>query len=334
MNDDQSALADAEVTLSFQDGPPNVAGSGGCNSYTGSFSLDEVNLFVITVGPLAATEKSCPDPIGSQESAYFAALENASHWGYVFGKLALYDAGGQDVESRLLFAPQAAPETAALTTTELVPPPTEDLTMLRAHPWQWVSFTNSLEALEIEDPANYRVSFNPDASLAITAGCNDVVGFYQGESGDALTITVDPATLSECGPASCSAQFITLLGSGVGYFFEDGNLYIDLMADGGTMGFAPAGWPDKYHNEYGQRMAEFRSEFRYSLSAFVVICVWPCWPTAASGRMPATSGRPLLQRRWSSRVWRRARGSGRYEALRISVGRRQTLLDRGYQVPL
>ena len=122
-----------------------------------------------------------------------------------------------------------------------MPPPTEDLTMLRAHPWQWVSFTNPLEAIEIEDPASYRVTFNPDASLAITAGCNDVVGFYQGEWGDALTITVDPATLAECGPASRSAQFIKLLGSGAGYFFEDGNLYIDLMADGGTMGFAPAG---------------------------------------------------------------------------------------------
>ncbi len=239
LNEDQPALADAEVTLSFQDG--QTAGSGGCNSYTGSFSLDEVNPFVITVGPLTATEKSCPDPVGSQESEYFAALGSVAHWGYDFGRLALYYAGGQDGESRLLFAPQAAADTVALTTPELMPPPTEDLTMLRAHPWQWVSFTNPLEAVEIEDPASYRVAFNPDASLAITAGCNDVVGFYQGEWGDALTITVDPATLAECGPASRSAQFVKLLGAGAGYFFEGDNLYIDLMADGGTMGFAPAG---------------------------------------------------------------------------------------------
>ena len=96
-------------------------------------------------------------------------MGSVAHWGYDFGRLALYYAGGQGVESRLLFAPQAAPDAAALgTEPELVPPPTEDLTMLRAHPWQWVSYTNPLEAIEIEDPASYRVSFNPDASLAIT----------------------------------------------------------------------------------------------------------------------------------------------------------------------
>ena len=65
----------------------------------------------MTIGPLAATEKGCPDPVGSQESAYFAALESVSHWAYVFGRLALYYADGQDGESRLLFAPQAAPDT-------------------------------------------------------------------------------------------------------------------------------------------------------------------------------------------------------------------------------
>jgi heat shock protein HslJ len=246
---EQPAATDAEVTLSFADG--QVSGSGGCNIYNGSFGLGEDNPFVITVGPLTSTDRSCPEPIGSQESAYLAALQGASRWGYEFGKLALYYAGGQDVESRLIFAPQAAPGAAAELAPELVPPPTEDLIMLRAHPWQWVSFTNPMEAVEIEDPASYRVSFNPDASLAITADCNDVVGFYQGEWGGALEIIVDPATLADCGPGSRSAQFVKLLGVGARYFFEGENLYIDLFADGGTMRFAPAGQvaaldPDDY----------------------------------------------------------------------------------------
>ncbi len=239
LDHDQPALADAEVTLTFQDG--QVSGSGGCNSYSGTFSLGDDNPLVMSIGPLTATDTSCPEPAGSQESAYLAALGNVAHWGYDFGRLALYYAGGQDVESRLLFAPQAASETAALPAPELAPPPTEDLLMLRAHPWQWVSFANPLEAVEIEEPASYRVAFNPDASLAVTADCNDVVGFYQGEWGETLTIAVDSATLADCGPASRSAQFVTLLGSGARYFFEGENLYIDLFADGGTLGFAPAG---------------------------------------------------------------------------------------------
>ncbi len=49
-----------------------------------------------------------------------------------------------------------------------------------------------------------------------------------------------PSASRAARPASRSAQFVKLLGSGAGYFFEDGNLTIDLMADGGTMDFAPA----------------------------------------------------------------------------------------------
>jgi heat shock protein HslJ len=239
LNDDQPALAGAEVTLSVQDG--QVTGFGGCNSYSAGFSLGEDNPFVMTIGPLTATEKSCSEPAGSQESAYLAALGSVAHWGYDFGRLALYYAGGQELESRLVFAPQPAPGASTDLAPELVPPPTEDLMMLRAHPWQWISFTNPLEAIAIEDPASYRVSFNPDASLAVSADCNEVVGFYQGEWGESLTIIVDPATLAACGPGSRSAQFVTLLNAGARYFFEGDNLYMDLMADGGTMGFAPAG---------------------------------------------------------------------------------------------
>jgi heat shock protein HslJ len=232
---DQPAVTDSEVTISFQD--DQMTGFGGCNNYTGSFSLGEDNPFVMTTGPVLVTQKSCPDPIGSQESAYFAALADVSRWGYVYGKLALYYADGENGESRLLFAPQIGPDADAPVS---VPPPTEDLMMLRANPWQWVSFTNPVEAFDIEDPASYRLSFNTDATLGITADCNDVVGFYQGEWGESLTIETGSATLAECGPGSRSDQFVKLLAGGTRYFFEDGNLYIDLLADGGTMVFAPA----------------------------------------------------------------------------------------------
>lgn len=100
---DQPALANTEVTLTF--GVGQVSGTGGCNSYSGSFSLGEDNPLVMSIGPLTATDKSCPEPAGSQESAYLAALGSVTRWGYDFGRLALYYAGGQDGESRLLFAP-------------------------------------------------------------------------------------------------------------------------------------------------------------------------------------------------------------------------------------
>jgi len=101
-------LADSEVTISFLNG--ELSGSGGCNSYTGSFSLGEDNPFTITISPIAATKKACPEPILSQESAFFTALEESSLWGYMYGQLVLAYPGGQDGGlKRMLFTPQEAP---------------------------------------------------------------------------------------------------------------------------------------------------------------------------------------------------------------------------------
>jgi amidase len=139
-------------------------------------------------------------------------------------------------------APTTAVEPTAAPTEVTVapaPPPTEELVMLRANPWQWVSFTSPVETFEVESPDNYTVAFNTDASLAITANCNNAAGSYQGEGGK-LTVEIGPMTAAACPPESRSDQFVKLLGSGALYFFRDGNLYIDLFADGGTMVFAPA----------------------------------------------------------------------------------------------
>ena len=48
-------------------------------------------------------------------------------------------------------------------------------------------------------------------------------------------------TQAACPEGSRSDQLVTLLGSAARYFFEDGQLFIDLLADGGTMAFAPQG---------------------------------------------------------------------------------------------
>jgi D-alanyl-D-alanine carboxypeptidase len=119
-----------------------------------------------------------------------------------------------------------------------VPPPEEELVMLRANPWQWVAFTNPMEQSAIENPQKYVVTFNDDATVNIVADCNNANGAYTTD-GSSITITVGPMTMAACPPASRSDDFIKYLGSAAIYFFEDGNLFIDLFADGGTMEFAP-----------------------------------------------------------------------------------------------
>jgi hypothetical protein len=74
--------------------------------------------------------------------------------------------------------------------------------------------------------------------VSIKADCNNAGGSYTGD-GSRLTIQIGPMTMAACPPESRSDQFVQLLGGAAIYFFEEDNLYIDLMADGGTMAFAP-----------------------------------------------------------------------------------------------
>jgi heat shock protein HslJ len=218
LKEGQPVTGDAQTTISFQGG--RVTGSGGCNSYTGSFSLDGVNPFAMTTGPVVAAQKACPEPILSQEAAYFAALQNVSQWGYVFGRLALYYGDGQGKLGRLLFAPAA---------------PAGSLT---AHPWQWIAYEGPMEKFEVTSPANYTAAFSADGTLNIVADCNRASGSYKSADGS-LQVQIGPATMALCPGDSRGEQFVKYLGSAARAFFKDGKLYIDLFADGGTLAFAP-----------------------------------------------------------------------------------------------
>lgn len=55
-----------------------------------------------------------------------------------------------------------------------------------------------------------------------------------------LQIELGLMTAAACPPDSRIDQFVKLLGGAALYFFVDGNLHIDLFADGGTMVFSPA----------------------------------------------------------------------------------------------
>ncbi len=114
-----------------------------------------------------------------------------------------------------------------------------DLPTLVEHPWQWESFTKPTEQFDVEGPQNYVVIFNEDGTLSVKADCNNASGSYTAD-GSSLNIQIGPMTMAACPPESRSDQFVQLLGGAAVYFFEDGNLYIDLLADGGTLAFSPA----------------------------------------------------------------------------------------------
>jgi heat shock protein HslJ len=85
------ALMEVELTALFEDG--EISGSSGCNTYSGSYELDDQDL---TIGPLVLTMMACEDPKGvmDQESAYVLALESVAGYELVGGVMALVDSEG------------------------------------------------------------------------------------------------------------------------------------------------------------------------------------------------------------------------------------------------
>jgi heat shock protein HslJ len=63
------------VTLEFASG--TASGSGGCNSYSGRYTVDGPSM---SIGPVAATERACEEPAMSFEQAYYAALGGVTTW--------------------------------------------------------------------------------------------------------------------------------------------------------------------------------------------------------------------------------------------------------------
>jgi heat shock protein HslJ len=102
--------------------------------------------------------------------------------------------------------------------------------------WQWRSLTTPVETISVNDPTRYTILFNVDGSAAIQADCNNVGASYTAD-GSSISITLGPSTRAACPEDSLDQQFLTSLSAAAIYFFEGGELFIDMAADGGTMQF-------------------------------------------------------------------------------------------------
>lgn len=71
-----------------------LTGLGGCNRFSGSYSIDGDNL---TIGPVAATRMACPEPAMAAEAALFAAFDAAASFSRDEADLNLLDADGVPV---------------------------------------------------------------------------------------------------------------------------------------------------------------------------------------------------------------------------------------------
>ncbi|MCB9077868.1 MAG: alpha/beta fold hydrolase [Anaerolineaceae bacterium] len=111
---------------------------------------------------------------------------------------------------------------------------------LTTNPWLWTSFTDPVQQFDIDNPAAYTITFNTDGTFDVVADCKTTTGAYTAADDGSLSLELGPTTLQLCSPESRSDEFLTKLGSVSNFFFENGVLYLDTMADGGTFQLASA----------------------------------------------------------------------------------------------
>ncbi len=95
---------------------------------------------------------------------------------------------------------------------------------------------NNDQLITVAQPSKYTLKFLPDGKVQIRADCNRATGTYI-QKDSSLSILIGPTTRAMCPPESMSNQYLQNLQSVRVFFFQDGNLYLDLQADGGTMMF-------------------------------------------------------------------------------------------------
>jgi heat shock protein HslJ len=91
----------AEIPISATFVGGTVSGSGGCNRYTGSYRVDARQ--ALEIGPLATTRRACPGPRDELEGRFLQALERATRFQFLSGRL-LLDDGGAHRDAVLVFS--------------------------------------------------------------------------------------------------------------------------------------------------------------------------------------------------------------------------------------
>ncbi len=183
------ALADHEVTAEFNaDG--QLGGSGGCNRYFASYTVDGDAL---TIGQAGSTMMACePAEVMEQEAQFLAALTAAAGWSIADNQLHILDANGQTVA---LFA---ASEPASLT----------------GGTWSATGINNGRQAVtSLVIDTTITAVFGEDGRLNGSAGCNNFMTSY---TLDGQNITIEPAatTRKMCpgeGVMEQETQFLTAL---------------------------------------------------------------------------------------------------------------------------
>jgi hypothetical protein len=88
----------------------------------------------------------------------------------------------------------------------------------------------------VPEPKKYTLEFGEYRVPFIKADCNQASGSCTAEDSQ-ISIEFGSAAADGCSSVSLSIRFLQNLGFVRIFFFQDDYLFLDLMADGGTMEF-------------------------------------------------------------------------------------------------
>lgn len=102
--------------------------------------------------------------------------------------------------------------------------------------WQQTLYNNDTKSIP-NDPGRYTITFNSGGKFNIRADCNRGGGSFSVEE-NRIAIEMPYTTRAMCPPDSLEKVFIKNLNAARIYFLHEGDLYLDLKYDTGTMKFA------------------------------------------------------------------------------------------------
>jgi len=103
--------------------------------------------------------------------------------------------------------------------------------------WQWVSLTTPVEQVDVGTPERYTVRFAPDGRVSLQADCNRGGGSYAVGADGRIELGPIALTKMACPPGSLGDRFVRELGRATNYFPKDGDLFLELPIDSGTLRF-------------------------------------------------------------------------------------------------
>lgn len=143
---------------------------------------------------------------------------------------------------------QKQPETTGAVPSDSVPTPSGTIAGTDSAPpadvvdvtWQWVSITTPVERLDVDAPDRYTIRFQRDGRLTVRADCNRGMGSYSVSPERGLTLKPLALSRAACPPGSLSDRFARDVGRASSYFLKDGDLFLELPVDSGTLRFRRA----------------------------------------------------------------------------------------------